>query len=116
MKLYTTASALDGLGLRPDDGYHVVGRIPVFGSDHRAFAALGVPAYGLTVVPRRQADALRAFVFSPLRSTLHALVRRPPPFDTYHTPRDCSATLDPAALAAVVTALDAIILETAARA
>jgi hypothetical protein len=109
-------SALDGLGLRPDDGYHVVGRIPVFGSDHRAFAALGVPAYGLTVVPRRQADALRAFVFSPLRSTLHALVRRPPPFDTYHTPRDCSATLDPAALAAVVTALDAIILETAARA
>jgi hypothetical protein len=109
-------SALDGLGLRPDDDYHVVGRLPVFGSDHRAFAALGVPAYGLTVVPRRQADALRAFVFNPLRSTLNALVRRPPPFDTYHTPRDSSATLDPAALAAVVTALDAIILETAARA
>lgn len=108
-------AALDGLGLRADDDYHVVGRLPVFGSDHRAFAAVGVPAYGLTVVPRGEADALRAFVFSPLRSTLSALVRRPPPFDTYHTSRDSSATLSPAALAAVVAALEAVIVETAAR-
>jgi hypothetical protein len=93
----------------------VVGRIPVFGSDHRPFAAAGVPAYGLTVVPRAAAAALRAFVFSPVRSTLSALVRRPPPFDTYHTARDSSGTLSAAALAAVVTALEAIIVETAAR-
>jgi len=107
-------SALAGLDLRPDDDYHVVGRIPVFGSDHRAFAAAGVPAYGLTVVPRAEAAALRAFVFNPIRSTLNTLIRRPPPFDTYHTSRDSSATLSPAALAAVVTALEAIIVETAA--
>lgn len=101
--------ALDGLGLRRDERYHVVGRIPMFGSDHRAFASAGVPAYGLTAVPFTEADALRQFVFKPLRSTLRHLVRRPRPFDTYHTARDSSATLDPAALALVVRALEAII-------
>lgn len=101
--------ALDGLGLRRDERYHVVGRIPMFGSDHRAFAAAGVPAYGLTAVPFAEADALRQFVFKPLRSTLRHLVRRPRPFDTYHTARDSSATLDPAALALVVRALEAVV-------
>lgn len=105
--------ALDGLGLRAADDYHVVGRIPVFGSDHRAFAAAGVAAYGLTVVPRAEADALRAFVFRPVRSALGALVRRPPPFDTYHTAADSSAILSPSALAAVVAALEAIVVEAA---
>src|SRR4029079_10066717 len=76
--------AFESLPLRPDEGYHVVGRIPVFGSDHRAFHGL-VPRYALTVVPVAQADALRSFVFQPVRSALRALVRRPPPFDTYHT-------------------------------
>jgi Zn-dependent M28 family amino/carboxypeptidase len=101
--------ALAGLGRKPDEGYHVVGRIPVFGSDHRAFAAAGIPAYGLTMVPFREADALRQFVFSPVRSALRQLVRRPPPFDTYHTAGDCCATLDPAALDAVGVALRAIV-------
>ena len=44
--------AFEGVGLRADESYHVVGRIPVFGSDHRAFAAAGAAAYGLTSVPR----------------------------------------------------------------
>ncbi|MFQ5830818.1 MAG: M28 family metallopeptidase, partial [Candidatus Methylomirabilia bacterium] len=65
--LQVFAGALEGLGYRRDDTYHVIGRIPVFGSDHRAFAALGLPAYGLTVVPSREAEALRQFIFSPLR-------------------------------------------------
>jgi len=101
--------ALETLGLRRDVGYHVVGRIPLFGSDHRAFAASGVPAYGLTVIPSTEAEALRRFVFSPVRSALRSLVRRPVPFDTYHTPRDAIATLDPRALALVGRALDAVI-------
>jgi Zn-dependent M28 family amino/carboxypeptidase len=101
--------ALDGLGHRRDEGYHVVGRIPVFGSDHRAFAAVGLPAYGLTVVPSAEAAALRQFVFRPLRSVFRQLVRRPPPFDTYHTSRDALATLDPAALERVARALEAIV-------
>jgi hypothetical protein len=88
-----------------------VGRIPVFGSDHRAFAAAGLPAYGLTVVPTSEAEALRQFVFSPLRSALKQMVRRPAPFDTYHTSRDRLATLDPAALGAVGEALEAVIAE-----
>lgn len=107
--LRQTTRALDGIGLAPNEGHHVVGRIPVFGSDHRAFAAAGVPAYGFTVVPIAHADALRQFVLSPVRSTLRALVHRPPPFDTYHTGADGFDTLEPAALALAVRSLAAIV-------
>jgi hypothetical protein len=103
------AGGLESLGLRPDEGYHLVGRIPVFGSDHRAFSAAGIPAYGLSIVPAQQAEALRRFVLSPGRSVLMHLVRRPPPFDTYHTRRDSGSTLQPAALERVETALQAVI-------
>jgi Zn-dependent M28 family amino/carboxypeptidase len=107
--LRRVTGALGGLGLQRDAGYHVIGRIPVFGSDHRAFAAAGIPAYGLSVVPFAEADALRRFVLSPVRSALLHAVRRPPPFDTYHTSRDASATLDPRALDLVARALTAIV-------
>jgi hypothetical protein len=110
--LRSVGGALDSLGLRRDEGWHQVGRIPVFGSDHRAFAAAGIPAYGLSVVPVRQADALRAFVLSPVRSALMHLVRRPAPFDTYHTPKDLGTTLDPRALDLVTRSLEAIIAST----
>jgi hypothetical protein len=103
--------SLEGLGLRRDESYHVVGRIPVFGSDHRAFAAAGIPAYGLSVVPFAEADALRRFALSPVRSALLHAVRRPRPFDTYHTPRDASSTLDARALDLVVRALSAIVAD-----
>ena len=108
--LRTVGGALDGMGLRRDESWHQVGRIPVFGSDHRAFAAAGVPAYGLSVVPAREADALRAFVLSPVKSVLMHVVRRPPPFDTYHTPRDLGTTLDPRALDLVARALEAVVV------
>ena len=98
-------------GLASDVDYHVVGRIPIFGSDHRAFAARGVPAYGLSVAPRAEADALRRLVFSPLRSTFMTLLRRPVPFDTYHTSRDALRTLQPAAMDLTVRALEAVIEE-----
>ena len=107
--LSRVCGALEGSGLRADESYHVVGRIPVFGSDHRAFAAAGVPAYGLTSVPAAEADALRAFVFHPVRATLRSAVRRPPPFDTYHTARDRGATLDTTALSRVTRALEAVV-------
>jgi hypothetical protein len=111
--LRTVRGALENLGRRADETYHVVGRIPMFGSDHRAFAAAGIPAYGLTVVPAAEADALRQFVLSPMQSTLRAVARRPVPFDTYHTSRDALATLDPTALEAVLAALEAVIAEAA---
>lgn len=107
--LRCVGEALGRLGRRPDESYHVVGRIPVFGSDHRAFADAGLPAYGLSIVPAREAEALRRFVLSPRRSALRLLARRPPPFDTYHTSRDAFSTLDPAACDAVAAALEAII-------
>jgi hypothetical protein len=107
--LRSVGGALGDLGLRRDEGWHQVGRIPVFGSDHRAFAAAGIPAYGFTVVPAREAAALRAFVLSPVRSALMHLVRRPVPFDTYHTPRDGGATLEEPALDRVARALEAVI-------
>ena len=111
--LSRVGGALEGLGRRRDETYHVVGRIPVFGSDHRAFAAAGIPAYGLTIVPGSEAEALRRFVLHPGRGALQHGLRRPPPFDTYHTSRDAFATLDPAACDAVLAALEAIIAETA---
>jgi len=104
-------TAFRGIRLRPDEDYHFVGRIPVFGSDHRAFAALGVPAYGLTVVPRGEAEGLRRFVFSPVRSALIHLVRRPVPFDTYHTNRDAVGTLQDSALDLTLRGLEAVIAE-----
>ena len=107
--LRQVTGALDALGLDRDHGYQVVGRIPVFGSDHRAFAAAGLPAYGFTLVPLAHADALRRFVMSPVRSAFRALVRRPPPFDTYHTSGDALGTLEPAALDRAVRALEAIV-------
>jgi hypothetical protein len=47
---------------------------------------------------------------SPARAAFRQLVRRPPPFDTYHTSRDGLATLQPAALDCVTRALEAIVL------
>jgi aminopeptidase YwaD len=107
--LGTVRGAFESLGRRADETYHVVGKIPVFGSDHRAFTAVGVPAYGLTVVPAAEADALRQFVFNPVKSALAAVKRRPVPFDTYHTRGDALATVDGAALDMVVQSLAAVV-------
>ena len=107
--LGTVRAAFEALGRRADDSYHVVGKIPVFGSDHRAFAAAGVPAYGLSVVPAAEAEALRRFVLSPVKSAISAVQRRPVPFDTYHTRRDALVTVDGAALDMVVQSLETVV-------
>ncbi len=106
--LQAFAAALEELGYRRDETYHFVGRIPVFGSDHRAFAALGVPAFGLTVVPQAEAERLRQFIFNPLRTAFRQFLRWPAPFHTYHTPGDRSETLDPLALERTADALFAL--------
>lgn len=108
-------AAFESLGRRADESYHVVGKIPVFGSDHRAFAAAGVPAYGLSVVPAAEADALRQFVLSPVKSAISAVKRRPVPFDTYHTRRDAFTTVDGAALDMVTQSLETLVAAVAAR-
>ena len=113
--LRSVTSALERLGRRRDESYHVVGQIPVFGSDHRAFAAAGIPAYGLSIVPAREAEALRQFVLDPTRNPFASDGRIPAPFDTYHTPGDALSTLDPAASTAVLAALEALVGELDAR-
>ena len=62
------------------------------------------------MIPLREAAALRAFVLSPVRSVLMHLVRRPAPFDTYHTPRDLGTTLDPRAIDLVARALETLVV------
>jgi Zn-dependent M28 family amino/carboxypeptidase len=109
--LRTVTGTLEGQGMRRDEQYHVVGRIPLFGSDHRAFVPGGIAAYGLTVVPVAEAAALREFIFRPVRGIVRHAARRPPPFHTYHTSDDALATVDPAALASVADALEAIVRE-----
>ena len=102
-------ASLESAGLAREAGHRVVGRIPMFGSDHRAFAAVGIPAYGFTMVPSAHAAALRRLVLSPVRSSLRSLIRRPPPFHTYHTSADALETLEPAALHRAAAALTAIV-------
>jgi Zn-dependent M28 family amino/carboxypeptidase len=109
--LRTVRGAFETFGLRADESYHVVGRIPVFGSDHRAFADASVPAYGLTTVPAHEVPALRQFIFSPMRTMFRGGGRRPKPFDTYHTARDNGGTLDATALDRMVNALAAVVEE-----
>lgn len=105
------ARAAERLGHRRDQGYHFVGRIPLYGSDHRPFAALGIPGYGLTTVPSAHAEALRGFIFRPLRPALVLPSLRPPPFRTYHTPLDRPETLEPATLWRVVDQLETLCRE-----
>jgi len=109
--LKAVRGSFEAFGLRADESYHVVGRIPVFGSDHRAFADAGVPAYGLTTVPAHEVPALRQFIFSPLRTMFRGGGRRPKPFDTYHTAGDNGATLEASALERMASALAAVVEE-----
>jgi Zn-dependent M28 family amino/carboxypeptidase len=111
--LRRVGTAFEQVGRRREESYHIVGRIPVFGSDHRAFSAAGVPAYGLTTVPAREAEGLRRFVLSGHAGVLRNLAQRPVPFDTYHSSRDTFTTLEADACDAVVTALEALVAEVA---
>jgi Peptidase family M28 len=101
--------AVEALGYRRDETFHLAEPVPFFGSDHRPFADRGVPAVGLTVVPTAAADALRAFIYGGVRGILVPPARRPPPFTTYHTAEDRPETLEPAALARVVDALEGLV-------
>lgn len=101
--------ALETVGLRRNEGQHVVGYARGFSSDHRAFAAAGLPAYGFTAVPCGEVGALRRLVATPGSAEVLNLVQRPRPFDTYHTPADGLATLEPAALALVTRAVETIV-------
>jgi hypothetical protein len=100
--------SVEALGYRRDGTYHLAEPVPFFGSDHRPFADRGVPAVGLTVIPATAIAGLRAFIYGGVRGVLVKPSRRPAPFTTYHTAADGAETLEPAAMARVVAALEAL--------
>lgn len=102
-------AAVDALGYRRDETYHLAEPVPFFGSDHRPFADRGVPGVGLTAVPRASIEALRAFIYGGVRGVLVPPARRPPPFATYHTTGDTPETLESPALAAVARVLEGLV-------
>lgn len=106
--LQAWAEAVEGLGYRRDETYHLAEPVPFFGSDHRPFADRGVPAVGLTVIPTAAIPGLRAFIYGGVRGVLVKPSRRPPPFTTYHTAGDRPDTLEPPAMARVVQALETL--------
>jgi hypothetical protein len=101
-------AAVEALGYRRDESYHLAEPVPFFGSDHRPLADRGVPGVGLTVIPAASIDALRAFIYGGVRGILVPPARRPPPFTTYHTAEDRPETLEPAALARVGGVLETL--------
>ena len=76
----------------------VVGEVPRFASDHRRFAERGVPAVGLTVLPRRDETRLREFVFRPGAPKWAERANRPYVFRLYHSPEDRSEALQEGAI------------------
>lgn len=102
-------AAVEALGYRRDETYHLADPVPFFGSDHRPFVDRGVPGVGLTAIPRASMEPLRAFVYGGVRGILIPPARRPPPFTTYHTRRDTPDTLEPLTLGAVQRVLEILV-------
>ncbi len=102
-------AAVEALGYRRDETYHLAAPVPFFASDHRPFADRGVPGVGLTAVPQAAMEPLRAFIYGGVRGILVPPARRPPPFTTYHTVHDLPGTLELPMLAAVEQALEVLV-------
>jgi hypothetical protein len=102
-------AAVEALGYRRDETYHLAEPVPFFGSDHRPFVDRGVPGVGLTAMPQTSVEPLRAFIYGGVRGILVPPARRPPPFTTYHTTGDTPETLEPPILAAVERVLEGLV-------
>jgi hypothetical protein len=102
-------AAVEALGYRRDETYHLADPVPFFGSDHRPFVDRGVPGVGLTAIPRASIEPLRAFIYGGVRGILTPPARRPPPFRTYHTTDDTPETLELGTLAAVEQVLEGLV-------
>jgi hypothetical protein len=78
---------------------HVVeGKIPRFGSDHRKFAERGIPAVALTVIPKRDREILREYIFQPNLLKWIDRGNRPYIFQLYHTENDAAESIEESAL------------------
>lgn len=85
--------------LREMPVHHVVeGKIPGHSSDHKKFAAAGIPAVAVTIYPKREEALLKEFMFQPRLPKWADRKNRPSVFQTYHTADDTAATLQESAL------------------
>ncbi len=74
------------------------GVVPRFSSDHRVFAGKGIPAVGVTVIPRADEKALRDYIDHPNRFKWILRALRPTIFQTYHSSKDLPETVSGKAL------------------
>ncbi len=74
------------------------GPVPRNSSDHAQFYLNGVPAVGVTVLPKSDEAVLRDYIRNPNAFKWLRVSNRPVIFQTYHTARDLPETIDPAAL------------------
>ncbi len=92
-------SALKAAGAERKVYSGVHGAVPRFGSDHRVLSRLGVPAVGVTVLPREDENTLRDYIDNPNSFKWLFPFLRPTIFRTYHTKDDRADTIDGSALA-----------------
>ena len=74
------------------------GYVPRFSSDHRVFADAGLPAVGVTVLPKPDEAVLREYVDNPNSFKWIFRFLRPTIFQTYHVPEDRPDTVQAEAL------------------
>ena len=94
--------------------YHGLhGRVPRYTSDHFSFAAKGMPAVGLTTLPRDDEAVLRDYVDHPDRLKWLIPWLRPRIFQSYHNIHDAPDTIEPRAIdmTARVAAATAVIFD-----
>ncbi|MEH6477501.1 MAG: M28 family peptidase, partial [Sneathiella sp.] len=74
------------------------GLVPRYSSDHHRFYLKGVPAVGVTVLPKTDGQTLRDYIANPNAFKWIRTANRPIIFQTYHSPEDLPSTIDPKAL------------------
>jgi aminopeptidase S len=74
------------------------GPVPRYSSDHHRFFLKGVPAIGVTVLPKTDGQTLRDYIANPNAFKWVRTANRPIIFQTYHSPEDLPSTINPKAL------------------
>ncbi len=74
------------------------GPVPRYSSDHHVFFLEGIPAVGVTMLPKTDETVLRDYIENPNAFKWISTSNRPTIFQTYHTAEDTPATLNPETL------------------
>jgi hypothetical protein len=74
------------------------GPVPRYSSDHHEFFLKGVPAVGVTILPKEDESILRDYMANPYAFKWLSISNRPVIFQTYHKAEDRPDTVEPKAL------------------